>query len=223
MQKIISKLFFSRAIANKSAGRKVALIALWTAFSAITNTFLEVKAFDLQFSLTITVSVLAGVFLGPVCGFAACFLGDLTGYLVNSWGQLYFFWVGLATGLSAFISGVVFNFFTPRKKSGVFASVALVCALHFVFCTVAVNSSGFYLYNRATGFLQAFLDYIAANFGGSSDFFAYLCYRLFFKGQIFNSVANYALLFAVIPALSLNSELRKYLQSDERDNEGDLN
>ena len=60
-------------------------------------------------------------------------------------------------------------------------------------------------------FSKPLLDYVAERFGGNADFFAYLCYRLFFKGQIINSAVNYALLFAAVPLLSLNAELKKYL------------
>lgn len=209
MQKFGS-LLFPAALKEKSAGKKIAFIALFTAFSAVTNMFLEVKLFDLQFSLTVFVSIFTGVFLGPVFGFCACFLGDLVGYFVNSWGQLYFFWVGLSTGLTAFISGVVTAFKT-EKKGAIYAKIAIICVLHLFVCTIAVNSTGFYLYNKAMGFSKPLLDYVAERFGGNADFFAYLCYRLFFKGQIINSAVNYALLFAAVPLLSLNAELKKYL------------
>ena len=51
------------------------------------------------------------------------------------------------------------------------------------------------------GFSTAVLNYVNEFFGKNVSFIAYVCYRLIFKGQIFNSIFNFALLFIALPAL----------------------
>lgn len=97
---VFKRTLFSELILTGSAGRRIAYVAVVTALSVVANMFLEFRLLDIQFSLTIVVSALAGILLGPVCGFAACYIGDFLGYVYNSWGQLYMPWVGLSTGMA---------------------------------------------------------------------------------------------------------------------------
>jgi hypothetical protein len=61
--------------------------------------------------------------------------------------------------------------------------IAIVCLLTFVLCTVAINTTAFWiLYNNK-----------------KVPFLAYLTTRLFVQGQIWNSVFNYGLLFGLYP------------------------
>ena len=60
-----------------------------------------------QFSLTIFVSTIIGVILGPIAGFITCVFGDFIGYVSNSWGLIYMPWVGISTGLFAFLAGII--------------------------------------------------------------------------------------------------------------------
>ena len=108
MKKNIKKLFFSDLVLGLSTTKKIAYMGLLTAFSVVSNMFLEFRMFDVQFSITIVISALLGIFLGGLPGFLSCLLGDFIGYLFNSFGQLYMPWVGLSTGLIAFISGFIF-------------------------------------------------------------------------------------------------------------------
>lgn len=198
-------LFFSEIFRNSSRAKKIASIAVFAALSVVTNMFLEVKIFDLQFSLTIFVSAIIGVILGPVAGFITCVFGDFIGYVSNSWGLIYMPWVGISTGLFAFLAGLilggVFNAKEENTYGKMFARLAVFVAVSFVVCTIAVNSTGFYIYNYHLGFGKNFVAFAEKNFGGNCAFFVYVLYRLFFLGQIWNSVANYALLFAFFPAL----------------------
>lgn len=202
-----NKLMFSERFRNSSHAKKIAAIAVFAALSVVTNMFLEIRIFDIQFSLTIFVSAITGVFLGPVAGFLSCIFGDFVGYVFNSWGQLYMPWVGVSTGLFSFIAGLVFSSDFERgavvSYGKLYLKIAFYVAVTFVLCTAAINSTGFYLYNKyVTGFMTAFSEYSAKYFGGNTDFFIYLLYRLFFKGQIWNSVANYALLFIFLPVFA---------------------
>lgn len=198
-------LFFSEIFRNSSRAKKIASIAVFAALSVMTNMFLEVKIFDLQFSLTIFVSTIIGVILGPIAGFITCVFGDFIGYVSNSWGLIYMPWVGISTGLFAFLAGIilggVFNAKEEITYGKMFARLAVFAAVSFIVCTIAVNSTGFYVYNYHLGFGKNFVAFAEKNFGGNCAFFVYVLYRLFFLGQIWNSVANYALLFAFFPVL----------------------
>ena len=198
---MFKKLFLSELIVNASRTKRIVYIALLAAFSVVTNMFLEFKFFDVQFSLTIIVSVIIGGLIGAIPGFFACMLGDLIGYIYNSWGYLYMPWVGLSTGMIAFIAGIIINGVNLNTKGAIYIKLVLVCILSFFVCTVGINSTGFYFYNRAMGFSKAVLDYVAEHFGGNVSFFAYVAYRLIFKLQIVNCVVNYAILIAVYPLI----------------------
>jgi hypothetical protein len=61
----------------------------------------------------------------------------------------------------------------------------LVCILTFLICTVAINTTAFWIiYNTR-----------------KVPYFAYLTTRLFVQGQIWNSLVNYVLLFVFYPLI----------------------
>lgn len=201
-KKVLSgKSIFSPYFSGTTRAKKVSAMAVFTALSVVTNMFLEIRILDIQFSLTIFFSAITGIVLGPIAGFFTCVAGDFIGYLFNSWGQLYMPWVGISTGFFSLFAGIISSFDTDNVWKRILKGVLYVF-LTFAVCTVAINSSGFYLYNKyVTGFTAAFDGFAASYLGGNSGFFAYLAYRLIFKGQIWNSVANYALLFSLLPFL----------------------
>ena len=164
------KIFFSELILSKSAGQRIAYVAVIAALSVVSNMFLEFKFFDVQFSITILISALAGIMLGPLSGFAACYIGDLAGYIYNSWGYIYMPWVGLSTGMLAFLGGLIMNI-RLNFKGAVYVKLAAICVLSFLVCTVGINSTGFYFYNRAMGFSTAVVDYVSERFGTGVSYF----------------------------------------------------
>lgn len=194
------RVLFSSFLEKKSAGGKIAYLAVVTALMIAANT-LEFRMMDTQFSLTIFLSVLAGIMLGAGSGFFVCMLGDLLGFLYSSWGYMYMIWVGLTVATCALISGLVFTFFKPKIKGRIFLQTALVCVLTFFICTVGINSTGFYLYNLGMGFSTAVVEYVSSTFGTGVSYLGYVAYRLIFKLQILNSALNYALLFIALPIL----------------------
>ena len=195
MNKFLSNNIFKHI----SLTKKITLAGILVALSLVTNALLEFKILDTQFSLTILTSFLIGCIAGPLWGFAICFLGDLLGYLLNSGGQLYLGWVGLSTGLFAFISGLLFCDFKNNSFLKLISKACIYCILTFLVCTVIINSGGFYLYNSYVGFSPNVISFVSNILGGESvTFLGYVAYRLFFKCQIFNSVLNYILIFAAV-------------------------
>ena len=177
-----ARLFFSPNLEGKNKSHKIAYVAVMTAFVVVANMFFEFKFADTQFSLTIVVSALAGIIIGPLLGFVACFLGDLVGFLYHSAGFAYLPWVGLSMGMIALLAGTLIS--VPLKgKGAVYIKLALVCLSTFLLCTVAINTTAFWL-------LYSKVPYTT-----------YLVSRLFVQGQIWNSVVNYALLFIVVPVV----------------------
>ncbi len=175
----------SPALQKKSRTQKIAYIAVMTAFCVITNMFFEFKFADVQFSLTIFVSALTGILIGGGLGFVAGFLGDLVGFLYNNAGLIYTPWVGISMGIISFLFGVTVNLWKGKCGKGfIFVKLTAACLLTFLLCTIAINTTAFWLlYSKV-------------------DYRTYLITRLFVQGQIWNSIANYALLFIALPILN---------------------
>lgn len=156
----------------------VAILAMLMALSVIINVVEAFKFADLQFSFTIAVMALIGFAAGPVAGFAVGFFGDLIGFFINSGGYAYYPWVGISTGLFAFVAGLL-----AMKKSGktyvAYIKLGVYSLVTFVLCTVLINSLFYYL----------------AFYKGTLGFFDYVIMRVFLKLQFVNSLVNYALVF----------------------------
>ncbi|MBE5753147.1 MAG: ECF transporter S component [Clostridiales bacterium] len=164
---------------GQSKNRKIAYLGVMTAFAVIANTLFEFKLMDTQFSLTLSVSALLGVMLGGIYGFAVCFLGDLIGFLMNSSGFAYMPWIGLSMGITSLLTGVLVNGVKRENKGGRYAMIALSCAFSFVVCSVGINTTAFY-------FLYA---------GDGVSYWTYFVARFIVKGQLWNCIFNYALVF----------------------------
>lgn len=196
------RLLFSEMLLEKTRAKRIAYIGLMTALCIIANMFLEMKFADVQFSVTIFISMLTGMMIGPLYGFCAVFLGDLIGFIYNSWGFMYMPWVGLSVAFMALFAGLIVNGVKLPVKGGLYIKLALACLVSFLVCSVGINSTGFYFYNKAAGFSAAVVEYVETRFGTGVSYFGYCCYRLFFKGQIFNSIFNYVLIFLAVPVLN---------------------
>jgi len=210
----LKKLFLSELILSANATRRIVYIALITAFNVVTNMFLEFRMSDTQFSLTIAVSVLSGVLLGPAFGFVACFTGDLLGFIINSWGFVYMPWVGLSTAMTAFIAGMIINGVNFKFKGQTAVKIIITCLLSLLICTIAINSTGFYFYNYKMGFSTAVIDYVKKVFGTDVGYIGYVAYRMIFKGQILNCLFNYAVVGITVP-LVLNVKVFKGKKTEE--------
>lgn len=177
------RLLFSDNLAVKGRSQKIAYIAVMTALTVVSNMFFEFKLAETQFSLTLAVSAITGLLIGPLFGFVACFLGDLVGFLYNSAGFAYLPWIGISMGLTATLFGLIVSGIPSKKSWFLYVKLGLACVLSFAVCTVAINTTAFWLLYSKVGY-------------GT-----YLISRLFVQGQIWNSLFNYALIFLVVPTL----------------------
>lgn len=182
VNKWLNRLMFSRMLEEKNAAKKIAYIALMTAFCVVAN-MLEIKLGSVQFSLTILISGLTGMVIGGGAGFCACFLGDLIGFFLHPFGE-YSPFIGISTGLMALFIGWAFYLFEQPQK-GIYLKLGVACLLIFIVCTCGITTL-----------------YLNLAWKKSMTFWEYLPFRLFVEGQIYNSLVNSALVVLGLPALS---------------------
>lgn len=203
---LLKRLLFSDVLLFRSNAHKVAYIGVMAALCIAVNTF-EIKFADVQFSFSLFTALLSGVVLGPLPGAAAVFIGDLFGYLLNSAGMYYYWWVALSLMLMSVIAGLSMRL-PMRFKGSLFVKLAIVTALTFLLCTVFINSLGMYYIGNTIFVSQKLIDAINSRFDGVWTFWNYVFVRLFLLGQIYNSILNYVLAFLAIPLLNAVKPLK---------------
>ena len=188
MSNFWKKFFFSPFILKATRARKIAYISMMVALSIVGNMFFEFKLGAVQYSFTTVISALIGILIGPIAGLCACFIGDGVGFIANPSGA-YTPWIGLATGLIAFISGAFVHLIKNEKAGTVYVKIAVISVLTFFICSVGINSTFLWFLLRK---LEMFSKMTYSEF---------LIYRYIVSGQLFVSVINYALLFALVAVL----------------------
>ena len=201
-----ARTFLSKTLAKRSSAARIAYAGVIAALCIAVNMF-ELKFATVQFSFTVFASILSGMILGPFLGFAAVFLGDGVGYLVNSAGYPYYWWVALSCALMALIAGLVMKLPFKFRGSG-YVKLALICILTLTLCSAGVNSLGMYYIGLEIYMPKDVLEAAAERFGGALNFWNYLFIRFLLLGQIWNSLVSYALLFLALPALGAIKPLR---------------
>ena len=186
--KVKRDVWFSGILSGKKGSHLIAYLGVITALNVVENAYFSIPLGITQFSLTIFMSVLTGILMGPLFGFASCMVGDFLGYFIgtgsaNNWTP----WLGVATALMAFFGGLIFNGLPWKGKRAWIVKLSLIALVTFLVSTVAINTTALYVL------------WYRKSFDSWGDF---LVTRLFLQGQIFNSIANYALLFFVLPALA---------------------
>lgn len=204
------RVLFSEALAEKSVAKRIAYMGIVAALCIVTNMF-EIKFATTQFSFTVFSSVLAGILIGPLFGFCAVFLGDAVGYLYNSMGYPYYWWVALSVATTALLSGLIMHL--PFKfKGALYVKLAIICLCTFFICSVGINSTGMYYIGLNVYFPNNVKETIGERFGGKFNFWIYCVIRYFILGQIYNSILNYALLFAALPILNAVKPLKLHIK-----------
>ena len=99
---------------NFTPAQKVSYIAILTALCTFANVFDFSLSQAFQVSLVATVGFIAGYIFGANWAFAACFIGDLIGALINPHGP-YSPIINFATGLWGLIPGIIFHSFKWNK------------------------------------------------------------------------------------------------------------
>lgn len=184
-KKFFQGLLVSPTLAKKRASHKIAYVGCMTALAVVVNA-LEIKLSVVQFSFTMFFSVFAGIFLGGLSGFGACFLGDAIGFMLHPMGE-YSPFIGISTGLMAFFAALCV--YTARReeeeKWGIYLRLSLACVLIFYICTAGITTL-----------------YLNLVWVKGMPYWEYLWTRLFVQGQIYNSLVNSALVIGVIPLLA---------------------
>lgn len=91
------EILFSKTLVEKGASHKIAYVAICVALNVIVNAAASIPLGFVQFSLTLFVSALTGILIGPLFGFAACFLGDTLGFFISGYGA-WTPWMGMSMG-----------------------------------------------------------------------------------------------------------------------------
>jgi hypothetical protein len=94
-------------------------------------------------------------------------------------------WIGVSMGMTALLAGLIVNGLPGNGKAWfLYVKLALVCLSSFLLCTVAINTTAFWLL-----------------YASEIEYSTSLISRLFVQGQIWNSLVNFALLFLAVPTL----------------------
>jgi len=179
----LARLIFSPMLLKSGRARKVAYVAISVALSVVCNMFFEFKLGMVQYSFTTAISALIGVFVGAGAGFLACFIGDAIGFIGNPFSA-YAPWIGLSTGLIAFIAGVTIHFFKSEKVWTLYLKIAIISILTLLICSIGINTSFLWIayYNEMS-------------------YSEYFIYRYIVMGQFLVSAVNYVLLFVLLPII----------------------
>ena len=200
------RAMFSEVLLTRTRSQKIAYIGVMAALCIAVNLF-EFKFADVQFSLTMFMSMLTGILLGPVPGLVAVSVGDFLGYVVNSWGLPYYWWVALSVAMMALLSGFFIKL-PFRFRGALYCKLALICASVLLLCSVAINTTGMYYIGLKLYTSKSVLEAFSKYFGGEQTYWGYVFIRFFAMGQIFNSLFNYALFFLAVPVLNTVKPLK---------------
>ncbi len=168
---------FSKTYLSLSAGRKIALLAVFIAFGVVAN-FVSVDVTpSVKITFTYTVCFFAGLLMGGIPAFLVGFLGDTIGFLIVPSGVFWLY--GVTLGLLALIFGVCLNRITFTFRGGQYVSAVIAFAAGYLLVTLLLNSVVNYWYLRLftwTGDAQkSFSVYLAG----------YLTGRLIFQSVVF--------------------------------------
>ncbi|MGN1100221.1 MAG: folate family ECF transporter S component [Christensenellales bacterium] len=131
--------------------------ALMITLCAILNIYAIKISDSVQIVFTYTICFIAGVFFGPICGFATGFLGDLIGCILAPQGA-YLPTVGISLGLWGVIPWAVFRLF---NRLPYYVNTVIAFILCLLICTVGINMTTFYfVFSKMAGYLPYVMSHL---------------------------------------------------------------
>ena len=161
-----------------SGTKKIVYTAVFTALSFVANSFSYFPVSYISISVLPTVCFLSGLLLGAKSGFLVGFIGDLLGAIIFPAGA-YNPLIGIASGLSGLIPGVIFDYF----KGNGYIKTVISFVLTLVICTSGINTFALYLMYGL----------------GKKTFWAYLIVRL--PWQVLIAAGNLVLSLSLFAAI----------------------
>ena len=185
------KFLFSELLIRKNTTHKIAYIAVFVALSIVVNSIGSIPLGFVQFSLTLFLSSLTGIIVGPLFGFGVCFLGDTLGYFIGGGGGGGWTpWIGISMGVAATLSAVILYGIPFKGKVWLYFKLFLVCIATLFICTYAINTTIAYHYWNTKGL--GYKEFVIARM----------------SLQIWNNFINSVLLFVAVPLLKKIKPLR---------------
>jgi hypothetical protein len=192
----VKRFLFSQLFLNMSEAKKAAYLGVFMALAIVANVYSIDVSPQLKISFNYLVGFFAGTFFGPLGGFLILFLGDFLAFLLSSGGGYYWLLTGIATGLLAFIPGVVMNTVRLPFRGGAYVKAAISVVLMYLLVTCGFGAMSNYLY------IKIYLyhgDY-------QKTFWLYLSGKILFSTVV--SAVNYVLVFLLIPVFNAVKPLK---------------
>lgn len=168
--------------------KKIALMGLFVGLLMLANIFtVQIIPPYFVLSFVLTLSFVAGWYLGPVKGFIVGILGDIVGCILHPLGPFNIL-VSLASGMI----GLIFGF--NHSKTNILKILATFLLVTLI-CTCGLNTLGLWLMYAAT----------------KKTFFAYLIVRL--PWQLLNSTINCILSICIYKIFKRRTTYDNYLHA----------
>ena len=178
-------------------------IALFIDLAVIANAYLTIRIGPLfKFSVTLFIYFVAGYVLGGPLGFVVGVLSDVIGFFAMPDG-VFNPYIVLASGLYAFIPGIMFGFKRPFNREISMKEIAvkgsLACFICYLLCTVIITSFGIWQFTSATSSIHV----------NHSSLLAWCVYRA--GVQLPNTVVNCILSILIFIPLRRIKFMKNYL------------
>lgn len=186
-----TRFLFSNLFLNSSQGKRLAMVAVFTALAVVANVFSIDLTPTQKIAFTYLVGFFAGTFFGGVIGFVIMFSGDVLGFLINAGGGVYWLPTGICTGLLAFLPGVIMNAVSFRFKGGVLLKAFMAALITYLCVTCFLGALSNYCYVKYVVYAGREYDKL---------FFVYLGGKIAFSSAV--AWINYAFAIALIPVFN---------------------
>ncbi|MBQ9781965.1 MAG: folate family ECF transporter S component [Clostridia bacterium] len=133
---------------------KIAIMGMLTALSVVVNVFAIQVTPSNAINFVHTVTLIAGLTLGPYLAFIVGFLGSCIGFFISPMGAYNVFF-DISAGLSGLIFGFAFVFYRKVIKNKSFIKLIIIMLIAYILvtivCTAGINTVACYvLYSNGT-------------------------------------------------------------------------